>query len=359
MVSKTDAPTLPRYSIQVDEEGYPYFDGLRVQDEELLHLLMSHIRRATPGVTRSPLVTICEGETCLINAFDAPLVAVNVDAVDKKQSTWIFPGHFPLTVPHASLQVDEWNRLHAFIGPEQLPAVLSRKAQAELLNRVPENILKPVPFRSTSLSVSDSSYWSQAFRDKQDGWEMGNPTPVLTHHWAATPQNHEGSAQPLSKILPPKAAIAVPGAGRGHDAHFLASQGAVVTAVDFSEVAESEFKMKYPQSPVIYQRDDIFNFLKKHVGQFDGVFEHTILCAIDPARRREYFQAIFSALKPGGVYFGVFFLLTHADGPPFGLTQWELREHTKTYARALQWEVTRASHPARLGQELWAVLQKR
>ena len=35
----------PRYTVSIDDEGYPMFDGLRVNDHTLVNILLSNIER--------------------------------------------------------------------------------------------------------------------------------------------------------------------------------------------------------------------------------------------------------------------------------------------------------------------------
>ena len=80
---------------------------------------------------------------------------------------------------------------------------------------------------------------------------------------------------------------------------------------------------------------------------------------MDPLLRADYVKRVHEALAPGGLFFGVFFLRTSPGGPPFGMTQWELRETTKDLFEPRAWKVSMASVPARKGQELWAILRKK
>ncbi|GIT38226.1 MAG: hypothetical protein Ct9H300mP7_1470 [Verrucomicrobiota bacterium] len=60
---------------------------------------------------------------------------------------------------------------------------------------------------------------------------------------------------------------------------------------------------------------------------FDLVFEHTLFCAIPPARRDDYAQALRRWLKPGGLYLAVNYMITNDNGePPFSTTTTELDE---------------------------------
>lgn len=342
-----------RYSIEIDEEGYPLFDGLRINDAELLGIIFQNLRRRDKDLPRSPLVTVCEGETSYVLGFSDPLVAQSIDRLAPDKFRWNFLGELSHEVSLDQIQEDEWGRLHAYVGDYQVPAVLSRKAQAAFLQVISqshdENLSFPL-WRSGPNDVQSQNFWDETYVNKSDGWELGSPTPVLVKHWPSA-QKALG-ASPLN--------ILVPGVGRGHDAIFLAEQkNTQVTAVDFSSEAEKEFKKLYPQSTVNFERADIFTHLAQKPQSYDVIFEHTLFCAIDPKLRLKYLEYLTKALKPGGAWLGIFFIHTFTGGPPFGLTQWELREMTQKDFFIKDWVISPHSVKGRLKHELWAVLQKK
>jgi len=345
----------PRYSVQIDEEGYPHFDGLRVNDGPLLKTLLDGIRRRNPALPASALVTTCEDEVCWVDAFDAPWVARAVEKRADGGWDWIMPGEVRRAVDVNRLEVDAWHRIHAWIGDEKIPAVLSRAAQAAFLHSV-ENLksLALRPFRAAREPVNGASFWSEAYRTKQDGWELGRPTALLEAHVAI-----------IKTLLPAGDVVWVPGAGRGHEVHWAEQQGWRVTGLDFAPEAERGFREIYPASRAAYLTDDAFATLAKAPGTVAGVLEHTFFCALDPERRKAWLESVWQALKPGGIYFGVFYLKAAPGGPPFGLTGWELREQTKDHFDILAWEraferpVAEPAGSSRAGQELFAILRKR
>ncbi len=341
------AQPAPRYFIEIDEEGYPMFDGIRVNDEELLSTIFKGLRRLKPGEFKSPLVSTCEGEICYIVGFSDPLVAQSVE-IKGEEIIWHFLGGLSFSLSKEQIKEDEWHRMHAYMGPDQIPSVLSRKAQAEFLHKYKIENFKPKRWRSISADVSTEKFWTDAYANKEDAWDMQGPSPVLLAHFPKTAKNLKNGSE-----------ILIPGAGRGHDAIFFENLGYSTTALDFSPTAEMEFHALYSNSKIKFLKDDIFLYLDKNKSAFDGIFEHTIYCAIDPERRREYISKILGALKPGGLWFGVQFLRTAPFGPAFGNTQWEIREMIQDTFNILEWELTKNSHPARMGQEMWAVFQKK
>ncbi len=58
---------------------------------------------------------------------------------------------------------------------------------------------------------------------------------------------------------------------------------------------------------------------------YDLIFEHTLYCAIDPARRDEYAKAVTRWLKPGGHFLAIHFTFPLTEeGPPFGASREEI-----------------------------------
>ena len=120
------------------------------------------------------------------------------------------------------------------------------------------------------------------------------------------------------------ARIAVPGAGRGHDARLLARRGYRVTAFDFAEAAVAEARRLAAVEAVelAVERRDVFALAHDHAGAFDGVWEYTCFCAIDPDRRDEYARVLHAILRPGGLLLACFFPLRDGtDGPPFPVSR--------------------------------------
>ena len=93
-------------------------------------------------------------------------------------------------------------------------------------------------------------------------------------------------------------------------------------------------------------------------GQFDMIFEHTCYCAIDPERRAELIQTYTRLLAPDGQLMGVFFVMDKHDAPPFGGTEWELRERLRKRYQFQFWGRWQHSVPARKGRELFVLARK-
>ena len=208
--------------------------------------------------------------------------------------------------------------------------------------------------------VSHAAFWDGLYAGGQDGWDLGEPAPALVD-WldaggrfeaAFTGQPSSSSElficggpemapalpPPRTTVFPPPRTtvsgaalysprVAVPGAGRGHDARLLARRGYRVTAFDFAEAAVAEARRLAAAEAVelTVEPRDVFTLPRDHAGAFDGVWEYTCFCAIDPARRDEYASVLHAILRPGGVLLACFFPLRDGtDGPPFPVSRDEI-----------------------------------
>ena len=170
--------------------------------------------------------------------------------------------------------------------------------------------------------VSHPTFWEDLYARGEDGWELGTPAPPLQ---ALLARRHF-----------PRGRVAVLGCGRGHDARLLAAQGHAVWGFDFSPTAIAEARRLAPPAPsapggatgprLTFEQRYIFDLPGAYPEFFDLVWEHTCFCAIDPARRAEYVEAVRRILKPAGLLAGLFYPLREgAGGPPFPTSQDEVR----------------------------------
>jgi SAM-dependent methyltransferase len=164
--------------------------------------------------------------------------------------------------------------------------------------------------------VSTAGFWDGLYADGQDGWDLGEPAPALVDWLDAG-----------GRFEPAPARIAVPGAGRGHDARLLARRGYRVTAFDFAEAAVVEARRLAAAEAVelAVEQRDVFALAHDHAGAFDGVWEYTCFCAIDPDRRDEYARVLHAILRPGGLLLACFFPLRDGTGgPPFPVSRGDI-----------------------------------
>ena len=330
-------------SLYIDEEGFPLNqDGLRLDDESFLERIFLNLHRSQ-GDDRYPLVTDYDGEEIIVTSFDDPLVAQDVREQGNKV-IWRFLGGLEFTSSLDQIKVDEWNRLHTYLGPEKIPAVMSSKVQARfLLDLKKIDELKPQPYRKAVIQRD----WNQAYIEEQTPWNMNAINPLFEKHTAQL-------------IKQSGARFLIPGAGHGHEVSFFESHSKNVTAFDLSPHAKEAFKKLYPHSSCDYRVGDFFDhsaFRKNET--FDVVVENYFFVALDPELRKKTIQHIHGLLKNKGLYAGVFFMRASQEGPPFGLSEWELRAHIENYFTIKEWERSPYSHPRRSDMELWVVLEKK
>jgi SAM-dependent methyltransferase len=194
--------------------------------------------------------------------------------------------------------------------------------------------------------VSRSAFWEDLYTRRGDGWELGGPAPPLVDVLDRTP--------------PPRGWVLVPGCGRGHDARLLARRGYEVVAVDFSASAlrDARALARRDGVRVTFVERDLFSLDREFANAFDGVWEYTCFCAIDPARRAEYARVLARVLRPGGWLLACFFpLRSFTAGPPFRVTRADVRRYFGPPFRIERAAPPPRSVPGRQGRE-WLVLAR-
>jgi SAM-dependent methyltransferase len=195
--------------------------------------------------------------------------------------------------------------------------------------------------------VSAPDFWEGLYATGGDGWELGQPAPPLVDFVEATP--------------PPRGRVAVLGCGRGHDARFLAARGYEVVGYDFSPAALAAARAlaRRERVEVAFEQRDIFSLEREAPHAFDGVWEYTCFCAIDPARRDEYVRTVRAILRPGGWLLACFFPLRAVSaGPPFAVTRAEVRRRLAASFRVERAQPPLRSARGRQGRE-WLVFARR
>lgn len=184
----------------------------------------------------------------------------------------------------------------------------------------------------------DGAYWEDCYARGDTHWDKGAPSPGLVDFLASHPD------------LEP-ATVCVPGCGAGHDVRAWAAAGFEALGCD---LAPSAIRLASSQaSPGQHPpRFILGDFLRDEPPQrFDWLWEHTLFCAIDPADRDRYVQAVLRWLKPDGRFLAVHYLIPDTDGPPFGTTRAEVVDRFSPHFRLVEEWVPR-SYPNRTGLEL-------
>ena len=180
--------------------------------------------------------------------------------------------------------------------------------------------------------------WEERYQTNDMPWEKGEPSPGLVDFLA-------GHADL------PRGAVLVPGCGTGHDARAWAAAGFTVTGCD---LAPSAIRLAGEKTAAAQLSAQFIlgDFLADAApGPYDWIFEHTLFCAIDPARRDDYVRAVLCRLEAGGNYLAVNYLIPDKDGPPFGTTRSELIDRFSPHFD-LEAEWVPRSYPNRTGLEL-------
>ncbi len=176
-------------------------------------------------------------------------------------------------------------------------------------------------------------------------WEKGEPSPGLVDFLAAHREL-------------PRGRVLVPGCGTGHDAREWAKSGFEVSGLD---IAPSAIRLSQERTVAAGLKVDfrLGSFLDDEpFAQFDWLFEHTLFCAIDLARRGDYMSAVLRWLKPTGQFLAVHYMIRDTEGPPFGCVQQELMERFSPHFELKQGWVPR-SYPNRTGLELMLWWQRK
>jgi len=192
--------------------------------------------------------------------------------------------------------------------------------------------------------------WQRRYEEKDTPWDKGAAAPPLVHYL------RENAI--AGRVL-------VPGCGRGHDVRALARQhGCSAVGLDLAPAAIDEARRLPPEfgpgSEVSFVTGDFFKLTFDLKNTFDWVVEHTCFCAIDPALRPEYAISAANALRPGGKFFGIFYLTPDVEsGPPFAVSRAELSNLFEDHFILLNEWVPEECFPGREGRELVRILQKR
>jgi SAM-dependent methyltransferase len=193
--------------------------------------------------------------------------------------------------------------------------------------------------------------WENCYQTNQIFWDKGAPAPVLSVLVGQRPEFFQ-------------TAVLVPGCGFGHDARFLAASGAKVTAVDIAPTAVKKARELDAAGTVNFHEADLFNLPADLRRTFDIVWEHTCLSAMPPNLRHQYAQGLASALKPGGIIAGVFYINPDLDpgetGPPFPISPEQVIELWASvgYEVQEQW-VPEVAYPGREGRECFMLFKQK
>lgn len=342
---------IPTQFVQIDEEGYGVSRELRIQDPLVGRELLENLELHPSGT----LLSTFGGTPVIVEAFDEPLIA---QQIFRDEKSWKIHGVYGVefNFPLESLSVDEWDRFHGYTE-KNVPFVMSRKAQATFFNMVEEfddesitvggKTYEVPPYWPDKTEIEKEQFWSKSYvGDNNPGWNLGEPAEALKDM--------------LPRLKISRSRILVLGCGEGHDAALFAAAGHVVTAVDISPLALERAKKLYGHMENLkFVEADLFALPRDFDQSFDVVFEHTCYCAINPSLRQDLVKVWNRVLAPEGHLMGVFFAFEKRLGPPFGGSEWELRQRLKNSYLPIFWGRWQKSVPNRQGKELFIYSKKK
>jgi len=147
--------------------------------------------------------------------------------------------------------------------------------------------------------------WETRFANDDTPWERGALHPAF-EDWRAQGLFRTG------------ASVVVPGCGRALEPEAFARLGLHVTGLDVSERAIAWQRRRFAKAGLTGRFRVADALTWRPDDPFDLYYEQTFLCAIAPRLRREYEQAAFEQLKPGGRLLALFMQKDERGGPPYG-----------------------------------------
>ncbi|WP_296618905.1 methyltransferase [Marivirga sp.] len=190
----------------------------------------------------------------------------------------------------------------------------------------------------------NESYWTARYNNNQLGWDIGYPSPAITHF--------------MDQVEDIQAKILIPGCGNAYEAAYLWDNGFQnVYLLDFSPIPLQKFSEQNPKFP----QEQLLNIdFFEMEGKFDFIIEQTFFCALNPKLRRKYAEKMVDLLKPNGLLVGLLFNIPlNDDHPPFGGNQKEYEQLFSDYFEIEKMEMAYNSIPERQGSELFVKMKPR
>lgn len=335
--------------LQQNSEGYFVFNQKIVTDDTIGKKLLQQLVLNSNGSYTTAMNDI----ESFIECYDAPLIIQNIihDTGYILKLTATYNYCFNFDCRHFS--VDDWDRLCGINSETNIPFVFSNKAQEQFFSLLTEYDDDSFQWNNERISTPSlirekpkpepENFWSQYYETNNTPWDIAKVSPAIS--------------DTITQLKIQRSNILVLGCGLGHDAGWLAQQGHIVTAVDYSQSALTRAKELYPK--VNFVKADAFNLPEDFKDSFDLVIEHTLYCAINPTKRNDLIKSWLKCLRDGGHLLGVFFVGHKPSGPPFATTEYELDKRLKNRFQFLYWTRWQSSMDLRQGTELMIYAQKK
>ena len=192
-------------------------------------------------------------------------------------------------------------------------------------------------------------YWETRWQRGETGWDMRQASPPLMNYALQTNPDKRRHMQVL-----------IPGCGNGHEAFALAEAGfAGLTLLDIAPTAVVSIQAQLDTHPPAFPARVLCTDFFEHHDRYDLILEQTFFCALDPVLRTNYVQKMHELLRPGGKLAGVWFDRTFEGGPPFGGSA---EEYKMLFAPFFQLHTVAPCYnsiPARVGSEVFMILERR
>lgn len=196
-----------------------------------------------------------------------------------------------------------------------------------------------------------------------EGYYGGGEIPWESHTPWSTPLLRKLLAEPSLAALPRASArVLVPGCGRGFEARLCADEGfADVTGADLLPAAlqaaraldttPAHKKIRYVEADMVAEG------AADRLGTYDLVVERAMFCALPPKLWEAFLANTHALLKPGGLYAGLFFVLSPAElaaytreGPPFPISEEELGQRLTPHFDPVMFQTAPVYLPGSPGQ---------
>lgn len=175
----------------------------------------------------------------------------------------------------------------------------------------------------------EPDFWRARWAEGKTAFHEGEPNQHLTNHIARLGQ---------------KKRVFVPLCGKAVDLTYLPAFGHQVIGVELVEQAVQEFFAMLggtptvtPQGPfkryeaagIVILQGDFFATTREHLGPIDALYDRASLIALPETMRRDYVKHLHALLPAGapGLVITVEYEQHLAEGPPFSVSEAELRAH--------------------------------